>query len=181
MSSARRRPRREGRSPASAGKPGLAARQAAQRLLGAIVDARTPMDALTDDTHGHPHYLALDARDRSLVRAILMAALRHRGDLEALVARFTERPLPEGAASLRAIIHVALAQILFLDVPNHSATDLAVAAAQADPRNRRFAGLVNALCRRAIRETEAIRTGIEAQPVRAPQWFADRLEAVYGA
>ncbi|WP_244597839.1 RsmB/NOP family class I SAM-dependent RNA methyltransferase [Roseitalea porphyridii] len=181
MSSARRRPRREGPSHSPAGKPGLAARQAAQRLLSAIVDARTPMDALTDDTHGHPHYLALDARDRSLVRAILMAALRHRGDLEALVTRFTERPLPDGAASLRAIIHVALAQILFLDVPNHSATDLAVAAAQADPRNRRFAGLVNALCRRAIRECEAIRAEIETQPVRAPQWFADRLEAVYGA
>lgn len=139
------------------------------------------MDALTDDAHGHPHYLALEARDRALVRAILMAALRHRGDLETLIETFTDRPPPTGASSLRAIIHVALAQILFLDVPDHSATDLAVTAAQADPRNRRFAGLVNALCRRAVRERERLLAQIQRAPARAPQWFADRLDAVYGA
>lgn len=162
-------------------KPGLVARQATQRLLSAIVDSGTSMDALTDDTHGHPHYLALDARDRSLVRAILMTALRYRGDLEALIGRYTDRPLPAGAASLRATLHVALAQILFLDVPDHSAADLAVASAQADPRNRRFAGLVNALCRRAGRERSRILTRIERNPARAPDWFAERLDQIYGA
>lgn len=179
----RRRARGTSQKPKSdtAPKPGLAARQAAQRLLSAIVDSRTPMDALTDDAHGHPHYLALEGRDRALVRAILMAALRHRGDLEALIARFTDRPLPDGAASLRATLHVALTQILFLDVPAHSAVDLAVEAARADPRNRRFAALVNALCRRAVRDRDRIIKRIANQPARAPAWFHDRLEAVYGA
>lgn len=182
MSAAARTARQRGGKPPAdePAKPGLAARQAARRLLSAIVESRAPMDALTDDAHGHPHYLALGDRDRSLVRAILMAALRHRGDLEALIARFTERPLPSGAASLRATIHVALAQILFLDVPDHSAADLAVSAARADPRNRRFAGLVNALCRRAARDRDRILARIARSPARAPDWFADRLEKVYG-
>lgn len=139
------------------------------------------MDALTDDAHGHPHYLALDARDRSLVRAMLMAALRHRGDLEALIDRFTDRPLPAGANSLRAIIHIAIAQILFLDVPDHSAVDLAVEAARTDPRNRRFAGLVNALCRRAVRDRDAILGLIAQSPARSPAWFSERLTEIYGA
>ncbi|WP_306120321.1 MULTISPECIES: RsmB/NOP family class I SAM-dependent RNA methyltransferase [unclassified Roseitalea] len=161
-------------------KPGLPARLAAHRLLSAIVDACTPMDALTDDAHGHPHYLALDARDRSLVRAILMAALRHRGDIDRIVARFTDRPLPEAAKGLRAILHVAFAQILFLDVPSHSAADLAVDAARADPRSRRFSPLVNALARRAASEREGLLAEIAREPARAPAWFAARLEAVYG-
>ena len=161
-------------------KPGLATRQAAHRLLSAIVDARTPMDALTDDTHGHPHYLALNGRDRALVRAILMAALRYRGDLEAVIDRFTERPLPEGAASLRAILHVAFAQILFLDVPTHSAVDLAVDSARADPRNRRFAPLVNALSRRAARDKDRLLDRIKTAPALSPDWLARRLEAIYG-
>ena len=38
----------------------------------------TPLDGLTDNDNGHPHYLALDMRDRSLVRAILTTALRFR-------------------------------------------------------------------------------------------------------
>ncbi|MCR9123590.1 MAG: methyltransferase domain-containing protein [Phyllobacteriaceae bacterium] len=177
----RRKPKARPASHDAAQRPGLAARLAGQRLLSAIVDSRTPMDALTDDAHGHPHYLALDARDRSLVRAMLMAALRNRGDLEALIDRFTERPLPAGANSLRAIVHIALAQILFLDVPDHSAVDLAVEAARSDPRNRRFAGLVNALCRRAVRDRDAILGLIAQSPVRAPAWFTERLTAIYGA
>ena len=162
-------------------KPGLAVRQSAHRLLSAIVDAQTPMDALTDDQHGNPHYLALDARDRSLVRAILMAALRQRGEIEAIIADLSERPLPAGAAPVRVILHVAMAQILFLDVPVHSAADLAVEAAGRDPRCRKYAGFVNALCRRADRERERLLSDIAPAGHRAPAWFAAMLDKAYGA
>ena len=138
------------------------------------------MDGLTDEVHGHPHYLALEPRDRALVRAILLTALRNFGDLDATISRFTEKPLPAGATGLRNILLAGLAQILFLDIPDHSAVDLAVAAAQADPRSRRFAALVNALLRRAAREKDDLLARFAEQPVRAPQWFADRLDAVYG-
>ena len=40
---------------------------AAARLLAAVVDARTPLDGLTDHEHGHPQFRALDPRDRALV------------------------------------------------------------------------------------------------------------------
>lgn len=164
-----------------ADKPGLAARQAAHRVLGAILDAKSSMDGLTDEAHGHPQYLALEPRDRALVRAILLTSLRNLGELDATISRFTEKPLPAGATGLRNILLAGLAQILFLDVPDHSAVDLAVTAAQTDPRSRRFASLVNALLRRAAREKDALLAEFAQHPVRAPQWFADRLEAIYGA
>ena len=66
---------------------------AAARLLAAVVDARTPLDGLTDNEHGHPQYRALETRDRALVRAILSAALRHRRTIESLVAARLEKPL----------------------------------------------------------------------------------------
>ena len=50
--------------------PGLAARKAAAKLLSAIVDRKTPLDGLTDAEHGNPAYLALEPRDRALVRAM---------------------------------------------------------------------------------------------------------------
>ena len=126
--------RRPDASASAADKPGLAARQAAHRILGAILDAKSSMDGLTDEAHGHPQYLALEPRDRALVRAILLTALRNLGELDATVSRFTEKPLPAGATGLRNILLAGLAQILFLDVPDHSAVDLAVTSAQADPR-----------------------------------------------
>ena len=161
-------------------KPGLAARQATHRLLAAIVDARTPMDALTDDQNGNPHYLALDHRDRALLRAILMTALRHRGEIDAVIAHLSERPLPPGAAPVRVILHVALAQILYLDVPVHSAADLAVEAANRDPRCRKYSGFVNALCRRADRERETLVSVVAPQGRHLPAWFAGMLVAAYG-
>ena len=150
------------------------------KLLGAILDAGASMDALTDEQHGHPHYLALDGRDRSLVRAVLLTALRYHCDLEAIVDGFTDKPLPQGAAAVRHILNAGLAQIVLLDVPDHSAVDLAVAAAQRDPRARRFDKLVNALLRRAVREKAALRERIAANPVYGPGWFHERLAATYG-
>ena len=155
-------------------------RRAAATLLGAIVDRRTPMDGLTDDANGHPHYLALSSRDRALVRAILLAALRYRSRLEAVIAHRLERPLPASARSLSHHLHVGAAQILLLDVPDRAAVDLAVEAAGADPRARRFAPLVNAILRRLGREKEKAVAWLQAEPPLPPDWLRDRLVDAYG-
>ena len=73
----------------------------------------------------------------------------------AVLARLVDRPLPQGARALHHVLHIAVAQILYLDVPDHAAVDLAVEQANGDPRNRRFAALINAVLRRLIREKDA--------------------------
>lgn len=166
--------------PAPASVPGLAARKAAVRLLGAVIDARTPLDGLTDNEHGHPHYMALDMRDRALVRAMLGAALRHRTTITALLAKRLQKPLPANATALAHILHIAAAQILFLDVPDSAAVDLAVTHAKSDPRTQRFAGLVNAVLRALTRAKEQELGTALAATDDAPDWFAARLAQAYG-
>lgn len=161
--------------------PGLAARQAAARLLAAVIDARTPLDGLTDNEHGHPQYRALDGRDRALVRAILVTALRHRMTIAALLARRLEKPLPSNATTLSHILHVAAAQILFLDIPDSAAVDLAVTHTKSDPRTQRFAGLVNGVLRSLARSKNEELPGTLAKTDDAPAWFAERLRQSYGA
>ncbi len=162
-------------------RPGLAARRTAARLLAAIIDKHTSADGLTDDVHGHPHYLALDRKDRALVRAILMTALRFRVTISRLVALRLERPLPSNAHTLSHILHVALAQILFLDVPDHAAVDLAVAHACVDPRTKRFSGLVNGVLRTISRRKQSLLPKALDTTIDAPDWLADRLNQIYGA
>jgi 16S rRNA (cytosine967-C5)-methyltransferase len=159
---------------------GLAARKAAARLLAAVIDARTPLDGLTDNEHGHPQYKALDGRDRALVRAILVTALRHRMTIAGLLSRRLEKPLPPNATALSHILHVA-AQILFLDVPDSAAVDLAVTHAKSDPRTARFSGLVNGVLRSLARAKEAELAPALAATSEAPQWFSERLISAYGA
>lgn len=161
--------------------PGLAARLAATRLLAAVIEAKTPLDGMTDAQHGHPQYRALDERDRGLVRAILVSALRHRNTIEAMIAGRLDRPLPANAHTLSHILHVALAQMLFLDVPDSAAVDLAVEQAKADPRAQRFASLVNAVLRGIGRDKEQALPRLLSATRDAPDWFVRRMEAAYGA
>ncbi|RWK99034.1 MAG: MFS transporter [Mesorhizobium sp.] len=167
---------------ASPGEPvaGLAARKAAARLLAAVIDAKTPLDGLTDHENGHPQYKALDLRDRALVRAILVTALRFRMTISGLLARRLEKPLPPNATALSHILHVAAAQILFLDIPDSAAVDLAVTHAKSDPRTVRFSGLVNGVLRTLARSKQAELAAALAATDEAPKWFSDRLNAAYG-
>ncbi|MDQ0997310.1 16S rRNA (cytosine967-C5)-methyltransferase [Phyllobacterium ifriqiyense] len=157
-------------------RPGLAARQCATRLLGAVIEKHTSLDGLTDNHNGHPQYMELEDRDRSLVRAILGAALRNRGTIETAIGQMIDRPLPENAVALKHLLHVAAAQILYLDIPDRAAVDLAVTAANNDPRNRRFASMVNAVLRRLSREKDTFKAGAS----NVPEWFEETLISAYG-
>jgi len=175
------KPRRPARAAAKSAKPGLAARQAAARLLATVIETRSSLDGLLDTEHGNPHFLALSEPDRLLVRAILLAALRHLPIIDAFIDRLTDKPLPAGARPLRHLLAVAAAQILYLDVPDHAVVDLAVTQANEDPRNRRFASLVNAVLRRMIRERAAVLPELAATVEPFPAWFAGRLRDIHGA
>jgi 16S rRNA (cytosine967-C5)-methyltransferase len=160
-------------------KPGLRARQAAAKILAAVVDRRTPLDGMLDFENGNPAYRQLNDADRALVRAILNTALRHLPRIDAIMDTLVGTPLPEGARALHHVLTVAAAQILYLDVPDHSAVDLAVEQAQIDPRNRRFASLTNAVLRRLGREKASHLSATHGVSV-IPPWFQERLVAIYG-
>ncbi|NEI70882.1 MFS transporter [Rhizobium lusitanum] len=179
--------RRSGKGPAeprrhdsASSKPGFAARAAATKILAAVIDRKTPLDGMLDAEGGNPAYRALSESDRALVRAILNSALRHLPRIEAAISSLLDSPLPEGARALHHVLVVGAAQILYLDVPDHSAVDLAVEQANRDPRNRRFAKLVNAILRRIGREKQAVLEQVAGVPA-MPAWFLSRLESAYGA
>ncbi|MGC4392244.1 RsmB/NOP family class I SAM-dependent RNA methyltransferase [Agrobacterium sp. M50-1] len=160
-------------------KPGLAARIAATRILAAVLEKKTSLDGMLDSENGNPVYRALSLADRALVRAIVNSALRHLPRIETALSILLDGPLPQGARSLHHVLVVGAAQILYLDVPDHSAVDLAVEQAHRDPRNRRFVKLVNAVLRRLGREKAEIEKAVADVPV-LPDWFYARLVSAYG-
>lgn len=160
--------------------PGLAVRKTAASILRQVIERSVPLDALTDEANGAEHFRALDPRDRSLVRAILGAALRRRGEIHAALRRCLDRPLPLNAGALAAILHVGAAQILFLDVPDHAAVSLAVAHAWSDRTARNARGLVNSVLRRIARERDDILARPDAARLNAPDWLFRRWSESYG-
>ena len=162
-------------------KPGLATRQVATDLLGAIVHDRVSYDGLTDVRGGRPALRALDPRDQALVRAILKVALRNRNGFAALIDRQLQRPLPQNATRIHDVLHVALAQMLVLDVPVSAAVDLAVETVSRDRRLANFARLTNGILRAILRLDASDRIAVlAAAPCCAP-WLEEKLTLHYGA
>ncbi len=137
------------------------------------------MDGLLDPGNGNPAWRALSEQDRSLVRAILQAALRNLPIIDAFIDRLVTRPLPEGAVALRHTLRIAATQILFLDIPAHAAVNIAVEMARGDPRNRRFVALVNALLRQMIRQKNEALPQLQSQATNAPAWLGELVETAY--
>jgi 16S rRNA (cytosine967-C5)-methyltransferase len=159
---------------------GLGARRTAVALLRQVVERRVPLDVLLDEAHGNAHFRALDARDRSLVRAIVGIALRRRGEIHTAIAARLDRPLPEGAGELSAILSVGATQILYLDIPDHAAVNIAVAQAAAGRDTRAARGLVNGVLRRIAREREDILAQTAPGRANTPDWLFQRWVAAYG-
>ncbi len=122
----------------------------------------------------------LEPRDIALTRAIVTVALRRLGTIRAALAGLLENGLPRQAAHLEWTLIAAAAQILFLDVPDHAAVDLAVRMTRLEAKCMPYASLVNGVLRNLIRTREKIL--LESDPLDhdTPAWLAERWRKTYG-
>lgn len=112
-----------------------------------------------------------DVRDRALVEAIVLTALRQRMRYNAALDAWMARPLGQRDGNLRSMLLVGLAQ-LEMGLPAHAALAATVDAARALGRAHQ-AGMVNALLRRATREALP-----PAAPEAAwPTWLAQQIRS----
>ena len=162
-------------------KPGFAARKVAADILGNVVHKKRPLDGELDVGSGHSGFRALAGNDRALVRAIVGAALRHRGEILEILDRLLDRPIPEKTGRVQDILHVAVAQMLFLDIPDRAAVSLAVDHAGMDRRARPYKGLVNGVLRRLGRERDDITGDLDPELVNTPDWLLESWQQAYGA
>ncbi len=157
--------------------PGLAARLAAAQAVSEVIASGRPLDERSE-TEGRS--ASLDPRDRALARSIATVSLRRLGTIRKAFSRFLDKGLPKKAGALEWILTISAAQLLFLDVPDHAAVDLAVRAARLDPGAAPFAALVNAVLRNLARAKEEILEAADPLDDDTPLWLATRWRATYG-
>src|SRR6476646_10448964 len=161
--------------------PGFPARRIAAEVLDGVLRRRRPLDEQLDDRTAHPDVAALADRDRALVRALVTSVLRRLGTLRHLIGRRLARGLPADAPRLETALLIGAAQILWLEVPDHAAVDLAVRLAQADRRAARYAGLVNAVLRGIARDGAQDPAALDTIALDTPAWLMTRWVRTYGA
>ena len=159
--------------------PGLAVRLAAAQAVADVLILARPLEE-RGGGELESRFAGLDARDRALARSIATVSFRRLGTIRKALGRFLEKGLPKRAGALEWILIVAAAQLLFLDVPDHAAVDLAVRATRLDPGATPFAALVNAVLRNVARAKEEILAGSDPLDDDTPHWLAVRWRATYG-
>jgi 16S rRNA (cytosine967-C5)-methyltransferase len=157
--------------------PGLAVRRVAAEILDGVLQRMRPLDELLE---GQVELRTFSDRDRALVRRLVATVLRRLGTLRHLLASMLERGLPPEAQRVESALLIGAAQILFLDVPDHAAVDLAVRLVQVDRRDAHYAGLVNAVLRRIAREGKNLLTGLDSISLDTPDWLMRRWTGTYG-
>jgi 16S rRNA (cytosine967-C5)-methyltransferase len=167
-------------APTSPDPPGFAARRIAADLLDGVLRRRLPLDEQLDGTREHPGLATLADRDRALARALVAVSLRRLGTLRHLLGLFLERGVPAEAPRVETALLIGAAQILFLDVPNHAAVDLAVRLARADRQAAHYAGLVNAVLRRVAQKGPQRLAELAAAGLDMPDWLMARWRRSYG-
>jgi 16S rRNA (cytosine967-C5)-methyltransferase len=151
----------------------LAARDLALDWLAATLRHARPLD---DAMATAPEGIA--ARDRAFAQLLARTVLRRRGQLDDLLARCIERPLPKGAWLARLILRLGAVQLLFLDTLPHAAVDTAVRLAKQ--RAGRYQKLINGVLRRLAREGAAWRDEQDAPRLNTPDWLWESWTVAYG-
>lgn len=158
--------------------PGLMARRvAAETIRRAIGERRTLDDALALASSAEK---GLNDADFGLARAIATVAFRRMGTIRtAINERLTGDQLPKAGILGEAMI-VGVAQILFMDVPDHAAVDLAVELTKSDRLALHFASLANAVLRRIATDKATILAASDPFLMDTPEWLRERWSGVYG-
>jgi 16S rRNA (cytosine967-C5)-methyltransferase len=145
-----------------------------------LIHAR-PLEQALAEALARPEFAALQPRDRALARAVAATTLRRQGELEYVLGRFLERPLPRDQGRLWPILLTGAAQLVCLQMPAHAVVDLAVEVTRRDRGAHRFARLTNAVLRRVARLGSELLAGQDCVRLNIPDWLWERWTATYGA
>ena len=156
---------------------GLTTRTLAADLLRTCLDRKLTVEEAMSSSHDVQR---LDARDRAFLSTLLLTSFRHGGEIDAILARLVDRPLPRKSGSARSILILGVTQLLFLDMAPHAVIDLAVRSAKADRNALHFSGLINAVLRRVSSGGQALRDGLDAPRLNTPEWLWLRWVKSYG-
>ncbi|MCF4981386.1 16S rRNA (cytosine(967)-C(5))-methyltransferase RsmB [Pseudomonas gessardii] len=151
-------------------------RLAAAKALAAVLNGKASLNSSL------PVQLdKVDDRDRGFTQDLAFGTARWQPRLSALAAKLLQKPFKAADADVEALLLVGLYQLLYSRVPAHAAISETVGC--ADKLKKPWAkALLNAVLRRAQRESEGLLAELEHDPVvrtAHPRWLQKSLKAFW--
>lgn len=154
----------------------LQARGIALKLLDLVLTRKTPLDQALEES---ADLSALPARDRAFVRMIVATTLRRMGQIDDLILKASDgKPAPQ-PPMLHHVLRMGVAQLMFMNVPDHAAVNTTVQMAENAGLGR-GKGFVNAILRRLGREGREWLAAQDEARTNIPDWLLKEWIADYG-
>lgn len=151
-------------------------RLAAARALAAVLAGRASLGSSLPTQLEH-----VEPRDRGLVQELAFGSARWQPRLSTLAARLLQKPFKAGDRDVEALLLVGLYQLLYTRIPPHAAIGETVGC--ADKLKKPWAkGLLNAVLRRAQRESETLLVEVDKDPAARlahPRWLQKALKQAW--
>lgn len=154
----------------------LQARKVALGLLGQVLTRKIPLDQTLDTS---AELAALSGRDRAFTRMLVATTLRRLGQVDDLISRASERATLPQPPALHHLLRMGVAQLVFMNVPDHAAVNTTVQLAETCGMARQK-GFVNAILRRIIREGRDWFNVQDETRINIPDWLLQSWVADYG-
>ncbi|MBO1537860.1 16S rRNA (cytosine(967)-C(5))-methyltransferase RsmB [Pseudomonas sp. OA65] len=151
-------------------------RLAAAKALAAVLSGKASLNSSL------PTQLdKVEDRDRGFTQDLAFGTARWQPRLSALAAKLLQKPFKAADTDVEALLLVGLYQLLYTRVPAHAAIGETVGC--ADKLKKPWAkALINAVLRRAQRESETLLAELEHDPVvrtAHPRWLQKSLKAFW--
>ena len=125
------------------------------------------------------HLRLLDTRDKSFAFHLILTTLRRLGQIDELIGRCLDCPLPRKAAGARTILRLGVAQLFFLDVPPHAAVNTSVDLAN-ERKQGPYKKLINAVLRRLNRKGKTLVSEQDSAKLNTVDWLWESWGAAFG-
>jgi 16S rRNA (cytosine967-C5)-methyltransferase len=159
----------------------------ASRLMAADILFRVDRESAYADVLLGARLPEFAPADRRLITRIVLGTIAWQGRLDYELKRLTGRELISIQPVALEILRMGLFQLRFLDrIPPHAVVDTAVSIAKRNAQARRAVGFVNAVMRRAARETapmpsrERNEKSFLATAYSHPRWMVERFVDWFG-
>ncbi|MHC8303494.1 16S rRNA (cytosine(967)-C(5))-methyltransferase RsmB [Pseudomonas sp. PB3P13] len=151
-------------------------RLAAAKALAAVINGKASLNSSLPTQMDK-----VEDRDRGFTQDLAFGTARWQPRLSALAAKLLQKPFKAADADVEALLLVGLYQLLYTRVPAHAAIGETVGC--ADKLKKPWAkALLNAVLRRAQRESETLLAELEHDPVvrtAHPRWLQKSLKAFW--
>ncbi len=151
-------------------------RHIALMIVTSVLQAHQPLDTILEINKDFKH---LEPRDKAFVRMLATTVLRHRGQIDAIIEKAQDKPGKIDPPLLQHILRIGVAQIAFMNVPDHAAVDTSVELAKGGGIHK-TAGFINGVLRNVTRSYQEWMPQIDPVVANIPEWMLEQWIDDYG-